>query len=267
MRQNRLRGAIAVVVGLLAITAVIASTAGAASGYVCSGGPIAAGSYRSVTVTGVCFTEGTVDVSGGLTIASGAGLDAMGGTCDTFLNVSGGIDVMAGGVLFLGNSQGTGCDGNSNDVVRGGLRASSPLAVVVHGTRIDGGFVVAGGGGGTGCGPATVGGIELPFPPYTDVEDTAINGGASISGMSTCWMGFIRNQVAGGVQINDNTLGDPDAIEVGLNTISGNLACAGNALDPALGGIPGGVPTNSFDGSPPNPNTVSGRETGQCAGL
>jgi hypothetical protein len=47
-------------------------------------------------------------------------------------------------------------------------------------------------------------------------------------------------------------------------TINGGLACSGNAL--AFPG-PGGVPTNSFDGSPPNPNIVNGSETGQCAGL
>jgi hypothetical protein len=66
------------------------------------------------------------------------------------------------------------------------------------------------------------------------------------------------------VSVNNNTMGDPDAIEIGLNNIHGTLACSGNAL--AFPG-PGGVPTNSFDGSPPNPNTVTGAETGQCAGL
>src|SRR5690242_1383599 len=97
----RVRGGIAAAVGLLALAAVAATSAGAASSYVCSGGPIAAGSYGSVTVSGLCFTQGTVKVTGGLTIAPGAGLDATGQACDTFLNVSGGINVMAGGVLFL----------------------------------------------------------------------------------------------------------------------------------------------------------------------
>ena len=33
--------------------------------------------------------------------------------------------------------------------------------------------------------------------------------------MSTCWMGFIRNQANGGVSVANNTMGDPDAIEIG----------------------------------------------------
>ena len=36
-------------------------------------------------------------------------------------------------------------------------------------------------------------------------------------------MGFIANQVNGGLTINNNTMGDPDAIEIGLNTINGGL--------------------------------------------
>ena len=248
----------------------------------CAGGPIAPGTYRSLTVTGFCAVgSGVVSVTGGLTIAPNAGLDAQ-SNCDAHLNVSGGITVLTSAILFLGNSQnGTGCP-DSNNVVHGGLRATNAIGVVVHGTRIDGGFSVQGGGGGNSYAlvpndnppPAEIEGCAplpgLPFPPFTDVEDSHINGGASISGMSTCWMGFIRNHVNGGVTVNNNTMGDPDAIEIGLNSIHGGLACSGNLRDPASPILPlgiGGVPTNSFDGSPPNPNTVTGQATGQCAGL
>ena len=122
-----------------------------------------------------------------------------------------------------------------------------------------------GGGGWTDCLTNAPG---LPFPPFTDVEDSTINGGTNISGLTTCWMGFIRNTTNGSVKVNKNEMGDPDAIEIGLNVIHGGLACSGNFLDPntTTPGV-GGVPTNSFDGSPPNPNTVSGAEKGQCAGL
>jgi hypothetical protein len=183
------------------------------------------------------------------------------------LNVFGGITVQADGILFLGNSEGTTDQNNnpcpnSNNVVAGGIRGTNSLAVVVHGTRINGGFSLSGGGGGTTC--ENVPG--LPFPPFSDVEDSAINGGASMVGLQTCWMGFIRNQLNGGLTVSNNLMGDPDAIEIGLNTIHGGMVCAGNALDPSVPG-PGGVPTNSFDGSPPNPNHVTGRQTGQCVGL
>jgi hypothetical protein len=268
---NRVKKSLALGVGTLLALALGmlagGSPAGAASGFTCAGGPIPAGTYSSVTVTGFCAIQGHVEIRGGLTIAANSGLDAVGQNCDAFLDVSGGVRVQENGILFLGNSQGTSDQQNnpcpsSNDVVRGGLNGVGALAVVVHGTTISGGFSLSGGGGGTSC--ENVPG--LPFPPFSDVEDSHINGGASMSGLSTCWMGFIRNQVNGGVHVNTNTMGDPDAIEIGLNSIHGGLACSGNQLDPSIPG-PGGVPTNSFDGSPPNPNTIRGQATGQCAGL
>jgi hypothetical protein len=261
-------GVLVLFAGVLMAT-VLVGTAGArwagSTAYVCSGlfQSIPPGSYGSVTVTGLCSIEGTVNISGGLTIASGAGLDASGPDCNSFVHVSGGVQVMANGVLFLGNGAGTGCP-NSFDVVNGGLQGANALAVVVHGTTINGGFSVQGGGGGTSCADALVQGQDIGTPPFTDVEDSRINGGASISGMSTCWMGFIRNTSNGGVRVANNTMGDPDAIEIGLNEINGSLNCFGNAL--AFPG-PGGVPTNSFDGSPPNPNVVHGQRLGQCAGV
>jgi hypothetical protein len=257
-------GLLVLLAGGLMATALV-GTAGAGSGYVCSGvfQAIPPGSYGSVTVTGLCSIEGVVNISGDLTIAPGGGLDATGSDCNSFVHVSGAVQVMENGFLFLGNGEGTGCP-NSDDVVNGGIQGSNALAVVVHGTTINNGFSVQGGGGGTSCADAVVRGQDIGTPPFTDVEDSRVNGGASISGMSTCWMGFIRNQANGGVSVANNTMGDPDAIEIGLNAINGGLACSGNAL--AFPG-PGGVPTNSFDGSPPNPNTVNGKESGQCVGL
>lgn len=262
--------------GLGALTPGVASAAaGSADAYTCSGGSlwqpevIPAGTYGSVTVDGFCVMQGTYRITGGLTVESGAFLDAAvffgfppydyGNLCNVFVNVSGGVRVQQDGALYFGNGPGTNCP-SSNDVVNGGVTAASADTVVIHGTTINGGFSVEGGGGGTDCAPTAA----SPFGPYTDVEDSRINGGASISGLSTCWAGFIRNQVNGTVSVTDNTMGDPDAIEIGLNVIHGALACSGNSL--AFPGT-GGVPTNSFDGSPPNANTVTGMESGQCAGL
>ena len=255
----------ALLAALVSGAAMVGTASARSADFVCSGlfQSIPPGSYGSVTVTGLCSIEGTVTITNGLTIAPGAGLDAQGPDCNSFVHVSGGVRVLADGVLFLGNGEGTGCP-NSNDVVNGGLKGMNPLAVVVHGTTMNGGFSVQGGGGGTSCEDAVVQGVDIQTPPFTDVEDSHVNGGATIAGMSTCWMGFIRNQSNGRVTVNNNTMGDPDAIEIGLNTINGGLACSGNAL--AFPG-PGGVPTNSFDGSPPNPNIVNGSESGQCAGL
>jgi hypothetical protein len=262
-------------VGLSAAPGVAAATSGPTS-FRCSGGTllapvvIPAGTYKSVTVAdGFCVMQGTYNITGSLTVAPGAFLDAAvmfgfppydyGTPCNVFVKVSGGVRVGQHGALYFGNGAGTGCP-SSNDVVNGGISATNAESVVVHGTKIGGGLTVRGGGGGTDCLPTDT----SPFGPYTNLEDSQVNGGISITGLSTCWLGVIRNTINGTVRINNNTMGDPDAIEIGINEINGTMACSGNAL--AFPG-PGGVPTNSFDGSPPNPNVVTGAETGQCAGL
>jgi hypothetical protein len=232
---------------------------------------IPAGTYKSVTVSdGICVMQGTYDITGRLTVEPGAFLDAAvffgfppynyGAPCNVFVNVSGGVRVGQHAALYLGNSGDTANCPSSNDVVKGGIIANDAESVVVHGTAISGGFRAEGGGGGTSCQPTDL----SPFSPYTNLEDSHVNGAVSVSGLGTCWLGIIRNTVNGTVGVNNNTMGDPDAIEIGLNVVHGALACSGNAL--AFPG-PGGVPTNSFDGSPPNPNTVTGAETGQCTGL
>jgi hypothetical protein len=263
---------------------LFAGPAGAGNGYTCSSGTstsptlIPAGSYGSMTVTGFCYMQGSVQINGRLTIAPGAGLDAAvffgfppflyGQPCNVTVSVSGGIQVGQNGVLYLGNSGDTGCQSNSNDIVNGGLRASNADEVVVHGTTINGGFSAQGGGGAASCEPT----LRFPFGPYTNIEASTVNGGVSVSGLNTCWIGIILNNVMGNVRINNNETSDTDAIEVGQNTINGGLACAGNFLNPAVPpdptpNAPNGVPTNFFDLAGPFPNTVTGGETGQCAGL
>src|SRR5437588_13110069 len=85
---------------LVGVTAGASPAAAAPVNYTCSGvfQSIPPGSYGSVTVTGLCSIEGTVNVSRSLTIAPGAGLDATGSDCNSFLNVSGGITVQRNGV-------------------------------------------------------------------------------------------------------------------------------------------------------------------------
>jgi hypothetical protein len=67
------------------------------------------------------------------------------------------------------------------------------------------------------------------------------------------WFGFIRNDVNGAVNLNDNALADPDANEYVTNTIHGSLNCAGNSPAPQIGDSEG------------SPNQVTGAKTGQCA--
>ena len=286
-RARRVAGAVALTASMLTVGAaslapgaVSAAPIGDGS-YTCSGGSpgspalVPEGAYGSVTVTGFCYMQGSYAIRHSLTVGPGGVLDAAVfqffpgvGTpgmsakgaqpCNVFVSVAGGVEVGTNATLFLGNGAGTHCS-SSNDVVNGGLTAIGASTVVVHGSTINGGMSVEGGGG-TSCSPTAA----SPVGAYTDVEDSAVNGAVSFSDVSTCWMGFIRNMDNGTVSITNNTMSDPDAIEIGLNDIHGSLACSGNAL--AFPGA-GGVPTNSFDGSPPNPNTVTGSETGQCAGL
>ncbi len=278
----RLGVATALMTGALVFGAstVIASSAGAASSYTCTGGSptsptlIPAGNYGPVTVTGFCFMEGTYNIKGGLTIAPGAELDGAvffgfypyGTPCDVFANVSGGISVGAGGVLYWGNAADTGCESNSNGVVNGGITSTGGDTVVVHGTTINGGFTSNGGGGAGNCDPTAA----SPFGSYTNIESSKVNGAVSVTGVNTCWIGLIGNQDNGLVTVNNNETSDPDAIEIGLNTIHGGMACSGNFLNPDVppeSGANNGVPSNFFDGSGPFPNSVTGNETGQCAGL
>ena len=272
--------------GVVSVLTPAAASAAPVNGYTCSGGPIPSGTYGSMTVSGVCSLAGTAQVKGELTVEPNAVLSATDSTgCAQIvhLDVSGGIRVLSNGILDLGDSihpgGGTGCP-NSNDVVNGGIVGLGSNSVIVHGTTINGGFSVNGGGGGNSyigpggtifCSDVMVDGQDAGFPPFTDVEDSQVNGGASIVGLQTCWLGFINNQVNGGVTVDNNKMSDPDAIEIGLNSIHGGLACSGNLLDPNSHLSPdngsGGIPTNFFDGAGPFPNTVTGSETGQCAGL
>jgi hypothetical protein len=161
------------------------------------------------------------------------------------VTVSGGVSVGNGATLFLGCSPAFICPGTTADRVNGGIRANQPLMLILHSNTINGGVSLLGGGGGlpgSGC-----------FFPFSTFEDNHITGGASISGMQSCWFGFIRNEVHGSVSITNNTFSDDDATEIVQNTISGNLACFGNSPAAQVGDS-GGLP-----------NIVTGQKLGECA--
>ena len=90
---------------------------------------------------------------------------------------------------------------------------------------------------------------------WNTIEDSRINGGATIVGYNGFWQGFFRNTVNGGVTFNNNTVVDPDGNEMQTNTINGGLRCSGNTPAPQQGDSGG------------SPNHVNGSKTGQCANL
>jgi hypothetical protein len=202
------------------LAAALALTTSASAGNVTTcNGPLAAGSYGKVVVPAgaVCLSDGPVTISGGLWIGAGA----------TFV---------------LGSEDHPVSTGRIN----GGVHATDALNVQIHFATINGGIDIHGGSGPVG-GPFDI--------SWNTIEDSHINGGVTIDGYNGFWMGFIRNAVNGSVNLDNNTLVDPDGNEYVTNTINGNLNCSGNDPAPQAGDSEG------------SPNVVSGQKTGQCVAV
>lgn len=249
-------------VGVLFTSAVAPVAAASAPGQVsCSGtfeapAILGSGTYGSVVVDGFCMVPpgSTIVIRSGLTVAPGGFLvasAAFDGMCDRSITIGGGVHAGQESSLFLGDGAGSGCVPNTHTVVNGGIRADEPFSVVIHGVVVHGGVQLVGGGA-----PVC---DEVTFNPcsFSAVEDSQVSGGISVSGYGGFWFGMARNQVSGVVSLRGNSLADPDAMEILSNTINGSLVCTGNSP----------MPTNVADGLYLEPNTVTGAETGQCAGL
>ncbi len=249
---------------------------------VCSGTAAApgvlSGSYpHGVHIRGLCeVNAGRALVRGNLTVLPGGSLLAEYALNDrthtggSSLQVSGSLFVEKGATAILGcePEHFTCADdpgGHSNltltstDRIGASLRGNQALGVIAHHDRVGGSIIQSGGGGGATC---EGGGIfvTLGFPDYSDYEDSTVRGGLSISGLDSCWLGIARMAVGANASIVDNTLDDPDAIEILSNTITGSLTCAGNSQvwdsnDQSAGSYP----------RYPRPNTVRGARLGQCA--
>jgi hypothetical protein len=205
--------------GALVATAFFVVPAFAGGGTTTCNGTLAPGTYQRVVVPqdGVCLSDGPVTIRAGLF-------------------------VQQGGTLVFGSEE----NPVHTATISGGVHATNAMNVQIHFSTINGGIDIHGGSGPFG-GPFDV--------TWNTIEDSTVNGGATIAGYDGFWQGFIRNDVKGTVNFNDNVLVDPDANEVVTNTIHGNLNCAGNDPAPQQGDSEG------------NPNHVTGQETGQCVGL
>jgi hypothetical protein len=206
-------------VGALVATAFVAAgPAGAAAATTCNG-ELAPGTYQRVVVPadGVCLSGGPVTIRAGLFVEQGA-------------------------TLVLGSEE----NPVHTATISGGVHSANAMSVQIHFSTINGGIDLHGGSGPFG-GPFEV--------TWNTIEDSVINGGYNEIGYDGFWNGFIRNTVHGTVNINGNTVADPDGNEVVTNVIHGNLNCAGNDPAPQVGDSEG------------SPNRVTGNETGQCAGL
>ena len=290
-RFTHIVAAAALVVGVATLqSGVILSGAQAAGAselghgsYNCPGGNIPPGTYKSMTISGVCFmSDGNVVVKGNLTIKPKALLDndtpgdpSSSPVVAAQLYVGGNVTVGKGAVALLGCSPNSSCSGPpatsgpgiSSADIRGNFTANQPLGVVIHSSSIGGNFTVIGGGGGSAgqsCeaqdpSQPTITALEpwsldpsLAFTPvFTDAEDASIGGNYTIAGVSSCWLGSLRNQIRGNATFIGNKMGDPDAMEIGNNLVRGNLTCFTNKPAPQFG-----------DGA--SSDLVGGQARGQC---
>ncbi len=281
----------------LAVLAVVLATAGSSvastrkSTTVCKGTPKKPGVLTgtvsgNVVVKGACeVNHGSATVKGSVTVTSNSVFAAVFGHNDkthkgvSDLTVTGNVVVDKGATAFLG------CEAahspciddpnmkkptlNNKVKIGGNLTSKGALGVIVHVTKIGGSVTQSGGGGGESC--SSMPGIFalIKSPVFSDYEDVSIDGSLTISGLSSCWTGTIRDKIGKNVTLTNNAMADPDAMEIEANVVNGNLACTGNT---------NAVPTSSavwdsHEANPNNgsyfpriadPNTVKGTRSGQC---
>jgi hypothetical protein len=241
--MSLMRFPIALVVAMSTVLVGAGSgTAATGSVYTCSGGTanhpslINPGTYSAIVVTGTCLIPGgTVNVRNDLSIEQGAVLVAnlpasKGGPPedDAILNVGRNVFVGEGAALIMGCAPSFGCTMTTPDRIGGNLIADDPLGLLLHGDSVAGNYTLSGGGGRdfTCSGK----GIFLAFhsPVYSTFEDGSIGGNATLEGYRSCWMGITRTYVGGNLAVNNNALGDFDAVEILSTHIVGNLSCHGN---------------------------------------
>ena len=176
--MRMLAGRCSVLLGLLVVLAPVGAgvappTAEAAPATATCGGTVAtpatlaAGTYTSVSITGVCTVQtGEVTVTGDVSVGAGAALvtayaQSGGLSGPPVLNVLGSIVAGAGASLILG------CDpvhftcfddptpgsptSASRTTVQGSIVATDSLGVVIHDSTVTGDITEIGGGGGVNC--------------------------------------------------------------------------------------------------------------------
>jgi hypothetical protein len=248
--------ALVATLSLVLLGTATASATGLASS-TCAGGSIAAGTYSSLTITGLCTVDsGNVVVVRDVTVAPGGGLEAV--FSGSNLIVERNLVIEAGGLLAFGCSPLLGdfrCfnnpAGSTHHLVGGSIVATGAVLMIVHNDKIAGNVKETGGGGGLTCNPLFPGGP----PPYTDYNGDKIGGSVTVSGLHTCWDGFLGNTVWGSVTWSNNHTVIPDGNLMGTNTVHEDLNCFHNSPKPHLSDIT------------PVPNTVFGTARGQCAAL
>ena len=253
---------------LLALGGAVPASAAADDNFTCSGNFsfIPAGNYGSLTITGFCLVApvGNVTVAHNVVVAPGAVLltnyPPFGGLPGLAnVSVSGNVIVESGAVLVMGCEPFFG--GTCMDVISGNLIGDEALGIITHVATIDGSVLESGGGNGGNCAPPTSGFFGLIHHPGFSVSDgDNVGGDVVVDGYQSCWLGVNHDRVGGNVVVVNNTLADPDAVEILGNTIQGNLVCRQNSM------VWDSVDLSETGLFPrlPIPNTVDGQRVGQC---
>ncbi len=263
--MKRLRHLSMLVIAALAMLFAVAPAAGAwtVHGKTCTGGMIASGTYRTLTIAGSCTIPdgGKVTVQDGLVLRPRAQLNAV--TAST-VRIYGGIRVGPGALLGLGCSLALTqppfpgappiCTGVSHDTVYGRILADHALTMYLDGLTVYG-DILSFGGGQRVTGPNPGGCEEQPGALNLPIKDNVINGNVIVAGWRGCWLGYIRNQQHGDAIIVANHTASTDSDEIVTNRIHGNLICIANTPPPQFGDSGG------------SPNSVTGHKIGQCAHL
>ena len=279
MKVIKLAAAAAVALAGTAVTAGAASATPAPPSQrnVCTGtlqspGVLAGTFNGTVRIQGVCVVNGgPANIHGNLVLAPGSALNAtfalndVAGAGTSSLNVQGNVLVRRGAVLGMGcEPKASPCSDDANaatggyltgqDHVQGNLEATNALAVITHASSIGGSVTQIGGGGGLSCAVPTTGIFSLlKSPVFSDYEDNTIGGSLVVNGVTSCYFGDLRNQVAHDLSFSLNRMGDPDANEVLSNPVGGDIACIGD------------VPAVHYGDSQGLPNLVVGKAFGQCS--
>lgn len=259
-------------------TRTLPANGAVAGGLTCSGTPRAPGVlsgkyFGNVTVEGECVVDaGEAVVNGSLVLSEGSALLAAFGMNDVThsgrsrLIVHGSVRVRSGASLLLGceplhfpcldDPDPENATLSSAGLIYGTLSSREALGVVVHNSTIDGNVLQNGGGGGEQCAPQ---GVFEVFPVYSDYEDLTIGGRLSISNLESCWLGIARTTVGGKLDLVNDQLADPDAIEVLDNTVGSNLNCRNDSQLWDSADL-----TEELYPRVAEPNTVDGQRVGQC---
>jgi hypothetical protein len=216
----------------------------------CRGGTVHAGTYRSLRITGLCSlpAKGNVTVRHGVVVTRTGLFNA---ATPARLVVWGDVTVQHRGIAAIGCSPDVGCAELGSDVIHGSVHAWRAWATIIHATTVGGGITIRGGGRTMDC--TRVAPFGAPY--YSVVEDSTVHGNVVIRRLHSCWLGVIRNTVGGSVRLIGNRFGDPDAMEIVTNHVSGNLACFNNQ------------PAAQTGDSQGDKNIVLGQKRGECAAL